>query len=96
MYYILKQDTKDWGGLIKQLKKRYMVRCEYSCNQRNAFGIATHFVGTSIREFIFLSEKMCCDDPRMSWVTSRKQCKSGEEFLAKIDEKIDEQIKNQK
>lgn len=92
--YILKEDIKDLSAFINELKKRYLTRSIYSCKQRNVFGIATHFAGTEIREYILLTEKMCCSDPHISWITSRKQCKSEEEFLQKVDEKIKQQIKN--
>ena len=94
MYYILKEDIKDFGALIKALKKRNLVRCEYSYNGHNAFGVATYFNKTEANEFIVLSERMCCCDPQISWITTRIKCESEEEFLQKVDEKIEQQIKN--
>jgi hypothetical protein len=88
MYYILKSNIKNLGLLINELKKRNLVRSEYSYNEHEAFGVATHFAGTDTKEFIVLSERMCCSDPKFSWVTYRKQCSSEEEFLSKIDEKL--------
>ena len=88
MYYILKNNIKDLGSLINELEKRNLVRCEYSYNGHDAFGVATHFNKTEDNEFIVLSERMCCGDPKFSWVTYRKQCSSEEEFLSKIDEKL--------
>lgn len=96
MSYILKKDVKDFDSLVNELKRNGLSRSEYSCNKRNTFAIATHFAGTEIREFIFLSERMCSQDPHSSWITSRKQCESEEEFLTKIDEKVKDQIKNRK
>lgn len=95
MNYILKMDIKDFDALIAELKKRYLARSEHSCNKRNAFGIATYFAG-EVREFIFLSERMCCSEPRISWITSRKRCTSEEDFLSEIDAKIRKQIENRK
>jgi len=94
--YILKKDVNCLDNLVNELKKNGLSHSEYSCNKRNTFAIATHFAGTEIREFIFLSERMCSPDPKFSWITSRKQYNSEEEFLAKIDEKVKDQIKNRK
>ena len=94
MYYILKEDIKDLDSLINELKNRMLKRNKYSCNKCNAFAVATWFASTEIREYLFLSERVCCSDPRISWITSRKQCTSEEEFLTKIDEKIKQQIEN--
>ena len=91
MNYILKTDIKDFDALIAELNKRYLVRSEHSCNKHNAFGIATYFWG-EVRKFIFLSERMCCSDPMVSWITSRKRCVSEDEFLSEIDAKIRKQI----
>jgi len=88
MMYILKQDIKDLGALIEALKKRNLVRSEYSYNGHDAFGVATHFNKTEANEFIVLSERMCCSDPKFSWITARKQCMSEQEFLDKIDNEI--------
>ena len=95
MNYILKTDIKDFDALVAELKKRYLARSGHSCNKRNAFGIATYF-GAEVREFIFLSERMCCSEPTVSWITSRKRCMSEEEFLSEIDAKIRKQIENRK
>ena len=58
--------------------------------------IATYFAGTEIREFIFLSERMCDSNPHISWITSRTKCDTEEEFLKRIDDKIKNQIENRK
>ena len=95
MYYILKNDIKNLKSLIKELTNRNFTRCEYSYNGTDVAGIATYFHG-DIREFIVLSERMCSYDSRISWIAYRMRCMSEEEFLAKIDERLEKQIENKK
>ena len=96
MYYIFRKDIKDFNAFIEKIKNRYICKSKYSCNKRNAVAIATHFAGTEIREFIFLSERMCDSNPHISWITSRTKCDNEEEFLKRIDDKIKNQIENRK
>lgn len=96
MYYIFRKDVKDFNAFIEKLQNRHICRNKHSCNKRNAVAIATYFAGTEIREFIFLSERMCDSDPHISWITSRIKCDTEEEFLKRVDDKIKNQIENRK
>lgn len=89
MYFILRKDIQDAHTLIEELKKRNLVRSQCSCQNKNYFAIATWLPNKYKREYIFLSERMCCNDPRISWTFNRIQCTSQSQFLQNIDNNLD-------
>ena len=89
--YILKEDIKDLDELITWLNSEGLINSEYSCKKRNMCAIAIHLGGPhDTNDYIFCSDMMCSTNPHISWLTCRKRYETQEEFIAAIQERLDE------
>lgn len=84
----MRENIEDLDKLIQRLQERSFTGSIFGCRRENAKGVAT-FISTSRQlEYILLSEKMCCDDPRYSWTACRKRYESEVAFLSEIDKRL--------
>lgn len=86
--YIMCENIEDLDKLIQRLRERSFTGSIYSCRRENAKGVVT-FISTSRPcEYILLSEKMCCDDPKYSWTAYRRRYENEAAFLSEIDKRL--------
>ena len=81
-YYTFKDDselTRD--NVVKTLESLGYKKNKFSCNLKDAKGIALYFSYDEGKHYIFLSENMMNPDPRFGWVEPyRKEVKELMDF----------------
>lgn len=84
IWYRIKSQ-KQLNVLIKKLKKHKYINSEYSCNKDDTIALALYDGDLLDKCYIFLNERMCCDDPYISWVNNRTEVFSEEEFIKHVE-----------
>lgn len=80
IWYRIKSQ-KQLDVLVKKLEKHHFANSHYGCAKEDTIALALYDGGIGDKSYTFLDEKMCSDDPYISWVNCRTEVFSEEEFI---------------
>ena len=93
MYYLKVSDNKEIERAVNSLKELGFAASTFSQKETNddVKGVATYInklEGSTQKYYILLKGYMLNDDPRISWITSRRQVFSVDELIEKVKEAL--------
>ena len=88
MAYILFKNLnkEEVDGIVNFLEESGYTDSKYGPEKKDAIGVCTT---TLTQRYTYLSEHMCCDDPYGSWITSRKEYTTVEDFEEAVNKQIE-------
>lgn len=85
MLYILfdKLTAQDIDEIVNALEKNGYINTRMGALRINAIGVATtpNAYKGGQKSYAFLSDRMCSENPHVSWTFCRKQCFTKDEFI---------------
>ena len=86
-YILFKNITKEEiEVIINALHEVGYTETNYGPKKEKAIGLCTT---TLTKNYTYLSEYMCCSDPHISWITSRQEVTTVDDFLKELNRQIE-------
>lgn len=88
MAYILFKNIpkEEVNVIVNALHEAGYSNSKYGPKKEDAIGICTT---TLTKNYTYLSDYMCSSDPHISWITSRKEVHTTDEFLKELNKQIE-------
>lgn len=84
MYWYKFKDDSEKQQAVDRLSEIRYIESEWSAPAEDAVAIAIHNDGGPCRVYIMLNLKSIGTDPRTSWVHTRKECETLDEFIDSV------------